>query len=51
MRGGFEERSGNRDAALGSYRRVYDALKRTGSLSAGGRLPEGTVAAIKRLAK
>ena len=51
MLGGFEERSGDRAAALATYQRVYEVLKREGSLSAGGRLPDGTVAALKRLSR
>jgi hypothetical protein len=51
MLGRFQERSGDRAAALESYRMVYDSLKQDGSLRAGGRLPEATAAAVKRLSK
>ena len=51
MLGAFQERNGDRAAALEAYRKVYDALKRDGSLQAGGRLPERTITAVKRLSK
>lgn len=51
MLAGFQERNGDRAAALETYRKVYDAMKGDGSLRAGGRLPEATAAAVKRLSQ
>jgi tetratricopeptide (TPR) repeat protein len=51
MLGGFRERNGDRAAALATFQRVYEVMKRDGSLSAGGRLAEGTVAALERLSR
>jgi hypothetical protein len=49
MLGGFQERAGDRTAALATMRSLQDNLARDGSLASGGRLPARTVAAVKRL--
>jgi hypothetical protein len=51
MRATLEERAGDRDRALATYRELRNALARAGALSYGGPLPEGTVKAIERLSK
>jgi hypothetical protein len=47
----LQEHAGARAEALANYQAVRDALVRDGSLAYGGRLPDGTLAAIKRLSK
>jgi tetratricopeptide (TPR) repeat protein len=47
----LQEHAGARAEALANYQAVRDDLAREGSLANGGRLPEGTLAAIKRLSK
>ena len=49
MLGGFQERAGERTAALATMRGLHDILARDGSLASGGRMPDRTVAAVKRL--
>lgn len=51
MLAGFQERAGERTAALATMRGLHDILRRDGSLASGGRLPERTVAAVKRLSQ
>jgi hypothetical protein len=51
MLASFQERAGERTAALATVRGLHDILARDGSLAAGGRLPDRTVAAVKRLSK
>ncbi|HEY7502436.1 MAG TPA: toll/interleukin-1 receptor domain-containing protein [Vicinamibacterales bacterium] len=47
----LQEHAGAPAEALANYQAVRDALVRDGSLAYGGRLPDGTLAAIKRLSK
>lgn len=49
MLGGFQERAGDRTAALATMRALHGILARDGSLASGGRLSDRTVAAVKRL--
>ena len=51
MLAALQEHAGARDNALANYQAVRDALAREGSLANGGRLPEGTLAAVKRLSR
>ena len=51
MLAALQEHAGARENALANYQAVRDALAREGSLANGGRLPEGTLAAIKRLSR
>lgn len=51
MLGRFEENAGERAEALVTFRTLRDMLSREGALASGGPLPDGTVAAVKRLSK
>ncbi|MGH9374099.1 MAG: hypothetical protein ACRD15_21495, partial [Vicinamibacterales bacterium] len=51
MLAALQEHAGARADALANYRALRDALAREGNLANGGRLPEGTLAALKRLSK
>jgi hypothetical protein len=47
----LQEHAGARQDAVASYQAVRDALAREGTLRTGGRLPDGTLAALARLTK
>jgi tetratricopeptide (TPR) repeat protein len=51
MLAALQEHAGARAEALANYRTLRDALARDGGLASGGRLPEGTLAALERLSK
>lgn len=51
MLAALQEHAGARADALANYQAVRDALAREGDLANGGRLPEGTLAALERLSK